>query len=312
MTMEVVVICVSSLLEERTSLVLVQINSSSSLITRLAKQIVLTDNSLVEEKMLSVSRNCGDVMEKSIVEMDQMNQDQKSVVPESVLLENSNVTTTTVQDHSNFVMETTIVEMDLTKEIATNLVILGCSSVRIQENVFLVDSSVMEILIAVIVLMRQMKSVRTQKETVLPKNSDVPTTNALARLGNVTSKMIAEINPMKLLIVHLSSVQKDGLDVLAVTDASQIGHSVMDKMIAEMDLMKILVAALLVILLENSNVQRLRSVFLEDGYAILKTIVEITLMKPMENVEELQDLVVKANSDATMEDVFQQVKSVTE
>ena len=241
-----------------------------------------------------------------------MNQDQKSVVPESVLLENSNVTTTTVQDHSNFVMETTIVEMDLTKEIATNLVILGCSSVRIQENVFLVDSSVMEILIAVIVLMRQMKSVRTQKETVLPKNSDVPTTNALARLGNVTSKMIAEINPMKLLIVHLSSVQKDGLDVLAVTDASQIGHSVMDKMIAEMDLMKILVAALLVILLENSNVQRLRSVFLEDGYAILKTIVEITLMKPMENVEELQDLVVKANSDATMEDVFQQVKSVTE
>ena len=104
-----------------------------------------------------------------------MNQDQKSVVLESVLLENSNVITITVQDHSNFVMEMMIVEMDLTKEIVTNLVILGCSNVRIQESVFLVDSSVMEIPIVVIVLMKQMKSVRTQKETVLPKNSDVPT-----------------------------------------------------------------------------------------------------------------------------------------
>lgn len=241
-----------------------------------------------------------------------MNQDLKFAAPESVLLENSNVTTTTAQDHSSSAMETTIVETDLMSEIAISLVILGCSSVRIPENAFLVDSFVMVIPIVEIVLMKPMKFARIRNETAQQKSLDVQTTNVSARLGDVTSKMIVEINPTKPPIAHLLNAQEDGPDVQAVTDASQIGHSVTDKTIAEMDLMKTLAAVLLVILSGNSNVQRLKSASLDAGCVILKTIVEIILMKPMENVEEPRDLAVKVSSDATMEGAFQQARSVME
>jgi hypothetical protein len=167
-----------------------------------------------------------------------MSQERTFVENAFAPLANSNVTTTTALDHSNFATAIMTVETSRTKGTVVSPVIRGCSNVPALENVSRNASLATAMMTAETRPTKRILFAKILQETAALKNSDATTTNAYPKHGSaMRTTTVATIQMNQRKSVKLTNAHEDGLVVLRPTDAFLTGPSATDKTTAVMEVM---------------------------------------------------------------------------